>query len=88
MPQPVTTPSPAGPVRLHAEIGAAVGHEHVELFKAALVQQQFHPLPRGQFALGVLRLDPARPTPGPCGFAPAFQLLQDIHASVPRFQPP
>ena len=46
VPQPVTTPSPAA-LFLHAEIGAAVGDEHVEFFERALVQQQIYPFPRG-----------------------------------------
>jgi hypothetical protein len=52
VPHPVTTPSPAGRSLLHPEIGAAMRDEHVEFFKAALVQQQVDPFARGQLALG------------------------------------
>jgi hypothetical protein len=38
----------------HAEVGAAVLDEHVPLFEAAFVEQQFQPLARGELALGVL----------------------------------
>jgi hypothetical protein len=41
----------------HAEVGAAVLDEHVPLFEAALVEQQFDALARGELALGVLGVD-------------------------------
>jgi hypothetical protein len=47
----------AGDFCLHAEVGAAVLDEHVELLEGALVEQQLDALARGQLALGVLRLD-------------------------------
>jgi hypothetical protein len=56
-------PIACGTFGLHAEIGAAMGHEHVEFFKAALIQQQFDPLARGQLALGMLRINAALPHP-------------------------
>ena len=57
VPQPVTTPSPGIFLLFHAEIGAAVLDEHVELLERALVEQQLDALARGQLAAGVLRLD-------------------------------
>jgi hypothetical protein len=39
---------------LQAEVVAAVGDEHVQLAKAALVQHEVQALARGQLALGVL----------------------------------
>jgi hypothetical protein len=51
VPQPVTTPSPGNlGLAIHAEIDAAVLHEHVELFKGVLVHEKFDPLARGQLA--------------------------------------
>ena len=41
----------------HAEVVAAVRHKAVKLDKAALIQQQFDPLPRSELALFVLLLD-------------------------------
>ena len=38
----------------HAEIGAVVLDVHVELLEAAVVEQHFKPLARGQLALGML----------------------------------
>ena len=43
---------------LHAEIGAAMLHEHVVFLEAALIEQHMDPLARRQLALGVLGLDP------------------------------
>jgi hypothetical protein len=56
VPQPVTTPSP-GSLSAHAEVGAAVLDEHVELFERAFIQQQFDTLARRQLAARVLRLN-------------------------------
>ena len=63
---------------LHAEIGAAMGHEHVVFLKAALIQKQFDPLAGRQLALGMLRVDPCLPATqtGPC--TPLFQFLKDV----------
>ena len=54
VPQPVTTPSPGILRLLHAEVGAAVLDEHVELLERAVIEQQVDALARGQLALGVL----------------------------------
>jgi hypothetical protein len=43
---------------VHAEFNAIVLDIHVGLFEAALVEQHFDPLARGQLALGVLGIDP------------------------------
>src|SRR5579871_5706548 len=40
-----------------AEVGGAMGGEHVQFLKSARVEQQIEPLTRGEFALFVLRLD-------------------------------
>lgn len=57
VPQPVTTPSPGIFVFLRAEIGAAVADGHVVFFKTALIQQDFQPLPGGEYTFGVLGSD-------------------------------
>ncbi len=62
----------------HAKIGAAVGDEHIEFFKTALVQQQINPFPRGQLAAPVLRIDPLLPAAQSGGVAAIFELGQDI----------
>ena len=83
VPQPVTTPSPRA-LGLHAEIGAAVGDEHVEFFERAFVQQQINAFARGQLALGVLRVNPALAAAHASGLATRFKLLQNVgHGCVP-----
>ena len=73
-----------GALGLHAEIGAAVGHEHVEFFKRAFVEQKINPLARGQLALGVLRVNPALAAAHASGLATRFKLLQNVgHGCVP-----
>ena len=70
--------------RRHAEVGAAVGDEHVELLEAALVEQHLEPLARGELALGVLRGDPLLAAAQPGLGAPRLELVEDIlHASLP-----
>jgi hypothetical protein len=60
----VTTPSPGTDVLgIHAEVGAAVLLEHVPLFEAVVVEQQFDALARGELALAVLRVDALWPPP-------------------------
>ena len=41
----------------HAEVVAAVGHEHVEFFEATLVEQHVDAFARGVFAFGVLAVN-------------------------------
>jgi hypothetical protein len=53
-PKPVTTPSPTIFLSVHAEVGAVVGDEAVELGERARVEQRVHALARGAFALLVL----------------------------------
>src|SRR5690606_38059735 len=67
-----------GAVGLHAEIGAAMAHEHVEFLEAALVQQQFDAFARGQFAAAVLGVDAPLAAAKPRGRVPVLQLAQDV----------
>jgi hypothetical protein len=61
-----------------------MGHEHVELFKAAFIEEKFDPFTGGQLALGVLRIHPARATALTCHGAAGLKLLQDVlHRGVP-----
>ncbi len=62
---------------IHAEIDAIMFDIHVDLFKTAFIQQYFDPLPRGQLALGVLRVDAALTAAQPSGVALGFQLFND-----------
>ena len=68
---------------LHAEVGAAVRHEAVELDERALVEQQVDALARGQLALLVLRGDALRAAAQQGGRAHALQALEGrlLHAS-------
>jgi hypothetical protein len=67
-----------GALCLHAEIGAAVGDEHVEFFEGAFIQQQVDAFARGQLALGVLRVDAALASAHAGRVATCFKLLQNI----------
>ncbi len=58
----------------HAEVGAIMLDEHVELLEAVLVEQDVEPLARGQPALGVLRGDPLLASPRSGRGSAAFQL--------------
>ena len=78
MPQPVTTPSPGIFDLLHAEIGAAVLDEHVELLERALVEEEFDPLARRQLAALVLGIDAGLATAQPRIVAPALELVDDV----------
>ena len=71
-------------VVLHAEIGTAMADEHVELFKAVLVQQQFDAFARGQFAAGVLCVDAFLSAAKARVFAAPFEFGKDIlHGKCP-----
>ena len=83
--RPAVDRAPAGddavagdPRLLHAEIGGAVLHEHVELLEGALVEQDLEPLARGQLRFRMLRGDAllaaAEPRRGP----PDLELLKDM----------
>ena len=61
----------------HAKFVAVMFDKHVDLFKTAFIQQYFDPLPRGQLALGVLRVDAALTAAQPSGVALGFQLFND-----------
>jgi hypothetical protein len=63
---------------VHAEIGAAMGDEHVEFLEAALVQQQLDALARGQLALGMLRLDAAPATTQARLGSAVLKLFEDV----------
>ena len=84
VPQPVTTPSPGTLRLLHAEIGAAVLDEHVELLEGALVEQKLEPLPRGELAARVLGLDALRAAAGARPAPPDLKLLKDFLHAVPQ----
>ena len=51
---------------VHAEVGAAMGDEHVHLLKTALVQQCLNPLTGGHLALAVLFLNSFLTASEPC----------------------
>ena len=70
-------------VLLHAEVVAAVGGEHVEFFKTALVQKFEDAFPCGVLALGVLLFD-ALFAAGHTSFLTEFQKLVDffLHCHV------
>jgi len=69
---------------LHAEVGAAVLDEHVELLERALVQQQVDPLAGGQLALGVLGGDPRLAAAGLGLIATTVEFVENVlHARTP-----
>ena len=72
-----------GALLLHAELGAAVRHEHIELFKAALIQQQLYAFTRCQLPLGMLGINALLPTAKACRRAPRLQFLQNIFHGEP-----
>ena len=78
MPQPVTTPSPGDLGLLHAEVGAAVLDEHIELLEGVLVHQQLDALAGGELAALVLGVD-AGLAAAETGFpATTLELLDDF----------
>ncbi len=58
--------------------------EHVEFLERALVEQQFHPLARGQLAALVLRLDARLAAPDARLGAAQFQPVEDVFHAGPR----
>src|SRR5262249_54975140 len=62
----------------HAEVVGAVLDEHVPLLEGVGIEQQVDALARRQFALGVLRLDPAHAAPLPRGARLPLALPQDL----------
>ena len=84
VPQPVTTPSPADLVLLHAEIGRAVLDEHVELLEGILVEEDLDALAGGQLAALVLRLDALLAAAEPRDVAAAGEFFEDgLHGRLP-----
>ena len=63
---------------LHPEIGAAMGDEHVELFKAVFVQQKIDTLARAQLATPVLGIDPLLAAPKARRVAAAVEFAEDV----------
>jgi hypothetical protein len=59
-----------------------MGDEHVVFLEAALVEQHLDPLPRGQLALGVLRLDAFLPATKARLAAAALQLCEDVFHGI------
>ncbi len=73
---------------VHAEVGTAMLHEHVPLFEAALVEQQFDALPGRQFALGMLRVDAPLTAAELGGLAFGVETLEDVlHFFSPNLLP-
>ena len=67
---------PRGGGLVHAEIVAAMHQQPVQLFEAALVEQQLQPLARRELSLFVLALTPLRPAAIQGGCVAARELLQ------------
>ena len=65
-------------VLAHAEIGAAMGDEHVVLFEGALIEQQLDPFARGQLSLRVLTVNPSLAAAEPRHVALALELVEDL----------
>src|SRR5262249_5863469 len=68
---------------LHAEVGATMGDELVELDEAARIEQQLDALARGQLASGVLLGDALFPAAQERARFHLFQSLQRIHYAMP-----
>ena len=74
------------PFLVHAEVGAAVLDQGVDLLEGALVEELLDALARGQLALLVLTLDLVLAAAEPVGGQPLLESLEHIpaHASPPR----
>jgi len=57
---------------------------HVELLEGALVEQELEPLPRGELAAGVLRLDALEASPFPRPSPPDLELFNDFLHAAPQ----
>src|SRR5262249_57544445 len=66
------------PALVHAELGRAVLHEHVELLERAFVHQELEPLARGELAALVLRFDARLAAAGARAPAAFFELVEDV----------
>ena len=71
---------------IHAEIGAAMLHKHIEFFKRSMIEKQINTLARSQLATCMLRIDATLPAAEP-GFRPSlFQRFIDIfHGPILNF---
>ena len=63
---------------VHAEIRAAMLHEHVEFLEGAMIEQQIDPLARRQLAALVLSVDARLPTAEAGDRAAFFQRFEDV----------
>src|SRR4029077_7768441 len=66
------------PALLHAELGRAMLHEHVELLERTFIHQEFEPLAGGELVPLVLRFDARLAAPGSCPRATFFELLENV----------
>ena len=62
---------------IHPEVGAAVLHEHIEFFKAALIEKEREPLAGGKLSLAVLGIY-ALLTSSELGGSPALNQFLDF----------
>ena len=73
-------------VLVRPKIGVAMFDEHVELLKTVFVEQKLQPLPRGQLAALVLRVDPGLAAAKLCARAPFSQFCNNVgHGALPGF---
>jgi hypothetical protein len=66
------------PLLLHAELGAAVVDEGVDLLERAGIEQELQALANAELAALVLRGDTLGPAAHACGLAFRVELLQDL----------
>ncbi len=78
VPQPVTTPSPGIFDLLHAEIGAAVLDEHVELLEGAFIEEEIDAFAGGELAARMLGGDALFTAAGAGDLAARFQLFKNL----------
>ena len=69
---------PHGPVVLHAEVGAAVPHEHVQFLERRRIAEGFEPLACRELALGVVLLDARGSTGDRCPLAVTLELFDAL----------
>src|SRR5262249_18277882 len=72
---------------LHAEVGAAVGDEFVELDERAWVEEQLQALARGELAGGVLAIDALLAATGQGARLHLFERLQRVWIAVTHARP-
>ena len=63
---------------VHAEIDAAVLHEHVEFLEGIMVEQQFDAFARRQLAAAMLRVDAPLTAAHPGAFATFFEAFENM----------